>query len=374
MRDSLKDPKPRWQDYVIGFGGKSDPPESLWTSAAEAAEGLRSMYLLGVGFDPRALVGLQRFLALTHSEPPIIGLIQLPPPSPASSSSSIVLAEDNQAVFATLIADQEVRIVPYEHVHSKGNMGPRVSRQVTAPLFVKDVGHLIIDVSSLPSHIYFPVIAAALASVDRDVEGFPAQIQIAACENPQVDAAILELEITGAFTVGGFRGEVTYESRPRRTVIWAPVVGENASPALSAIRDFLRPDDVFPVLPFPSRDPRRADALLLEYQVELLDAFRVDPGNIIYADERNPFDLYRTLSRLQANLRLAFGGLDSTTLAVSTHSSKLLSLGVLLAAYENELPVIAAPPMDYEMGDINLGELTAGHRLTSAWLAGVPYG
>lgn len=373
MRTSRNGPKPRWEDYVIAFEGTFNPPESLWASAAESAEGLRSMYLLGVGFDPRALVGLQKFLALAHSKPPIIGLIELPPPSEASSYLSITLAQDNRATFEDMVANLEVRTVPHQPVHSKGNAGPRVSRLVTSPMFVKDIGHMIIDVSSLPSHIFFSVIAAALESVEREVTGFPKQIQVTACENPEIDAAIREMEITDASVVGGFRGEFAYDSHPSRTVIWAPVIGEHASHALSSIHSFLRPDDVYPVLPFPSRDPRRADALLLEYQVELLDQFQVDPGNIIYADERNPFDLYRTLSRLQAKLDLAFYGLDSMTLAVSTHSSKLLSVGVLLAAYENKLPVVAAPPVEYEIVDIDFEGLTTTHQVTSTWLAGMPY-
>jgi hypothetical protein len=163
------------------------------------------------------------------------------------------------------------------------------------------------------------------------------------------------------------------ESDPTGTVIWAPVLGEHAAPALQAIHDFLAPADVCPILPFPARNPRRADNLLLEHQVVLLDSFRVTPGDLIYADERNPFDLYRTLARLQADLQQALKVLGPVTLVLSTHSSKLLSLGALLAAYEYGLPIVAAPAIDYEVGEVDLSALAAGNRVTCAWLAGVPY-
>jgi hypothetical protein len=217
------------------------------------------------------------------------------------------------------------------------------------------------------------MIAATLASVDRKVADFPTEIQVVACENPEVDAAIVKLGVSEAAVVGGFRGALEHESEPTGTVIWAPVLGEHAVPALQAIHDFLAPDDVCPVLPFPARDPRRADNLLLEHQLVLMDSFRVSPGNLIYADERNPFDLYRTLSRLQADFKHALKALEPTTVALSTHTSKLLSIGALLAAYEHALPIVAAPAVDYEVADVDFSALGAGNLVTSTWLAGAPY-
>lgn len=363
----------RWDDYAIALGSSDDhAPDEFWLAGAEAG-GLRSMYVLGVGFDPRSLVGLQHFLALEHRRPPVVGLIELPPPSPASSLVARALAGDNQEGFAGLVEGIEVRRVEHQDVHARINAGPRVARALTNPAFVEDVGHLIIDVSSLPASLYFPAIAATLTSVDRGVAGFPEEVQVVACENPEVDAAIINLGVDEAAVVGGFRGTLERESDPTGTIIWAPVIGEHVGPALQAIHDFLNPGDVCPILPFPARNPRRADNLLLEHQVVLLDAFRVTPGNLIYADERNPFDLYRTLSRLQEDYRHALKALEPTTVALSTHSSKLLSLGALLAAYEHELPIVAAAAVDYEFADVDLSALAAGNQLTCAWLTGIPY-
>jgi hypothetical protein len=163
-------------------------------------------------------------------------------------------------------------------------------------------------------------------------------------------------------------------SEPEGTTIWAPVLGENSRPALRAIHEFLSPDDTCPVLPFPALHPRRADALLLEYQRELFDEFQVGEGNLIYADEHNPFDLYRTLSRLQADYAKALRPLEPTTLALSTHSSKLLSLGVLLAAYEHQLPIVAATATDYAISDgVDFAELGVQNKLSCLWLSGEPY-
>lgn len=365
----------RWDEYVISFGDGSVQPEDLWTAAVgKSGAEKRSMYVLGVGFDPRCLVGLQRYLATcTASDPPIVGVIELPPPSSSSDPAARAFAEDNRAAFDQLVQGIEVRSISYPQVHSRINAGPLVARALTAPSFVSNIGHIAIDISSLPSSLYFSAIAAVLTSVDRGVHDFPRDVQVVACENPDIDTAIIELGVSEASVVGGFRGTLELASEATGTIIWAPVIGELARPALTAIHSFLDPGDVCPVLPFPARHPRRADNLMLEHQVELLDAFRVTPGNLIYADERNPFDLYRTLSRLQNEYRHALQPLAPTTVALSTHSSKLLSLGALLAAYEHELPIVAAPATDYQLADVNFTSLATGNRLTCAWLTGDPY-
>ena len=345
----------------------------MWTAAERACNGKRSMFVLGVGFDPRALAALRLFLCVEHRSPPLIGLIRLPPPSDSSNPSSLARAEENQQAFDELTSRMDVREIPHQDVLSPASAGPRIARALTDTRFVEEVGHLIVDISSLPTSLYFPAITAVLRAVDEGKAEFPEEVQAVACENPAIDARIRELGISPASLVGGYRHALHRENRPSGTTIWAPVVGEHSGPALRAIHEFLEPDDVCPILPFPARDPRRADNLLLELQIELLDMFRVTPGNLIYADERNPFDLYRTLTRLQQKYIYALKVLGPTTVALSTHSSKLLSLGALLAAYEYSLPVVAAPGLDYELEDGELTALEVTNQVACAWLTGVPY-
>ena len=233
----------RWSDYVIAYGGPDDQASSLWLAAAEATNPGRGMYVLGVGFDPRALVGLQQFLALDHLVPPVVGRIELPPPSAASGATTRTLATDNQAAFEDLVLRIETRTVAHEEVHTRTNAGPRVARALTADSFVDGIGYIVVDISSLPASLYFPMIAALLASVERR-PNFPSEILVVACENPEIDAAITELGVGDASVLGGFRGPLEHESDPTGTVIWAPVIGEKSGSALQAIHDFLSPGAV----------------------------------------------------------------------------------------------------------------------------------
>lgn len=363
----------RWLDYVMA-GSSESPVEALWKAAAEEAGGA-SLYVLGVGFDPRSLVGLQQFItALGHT--PEVARIDLPPPSPASDPLARTLAADNLALFDETLDATHVRVIPYPTVHERMNAGPLIAREVSNPDFLSGFRHVVVDISSLPSTVHFPLVAALLQACDAPAEHparFRGQVQVVACENPVVDASIRDLGISNAAVVGGFRGTLGKEGAPE-TVIWAPTIGERCGPALRAIHAFLNPKDTTPILPFPARRPRRADDLLLECQIELFEEFLVTPSNIIYADERNPFDLYRTLCRLGRDYREALAPLGDAMVVLSAHSSKLLSIGVLLAAYERQLPIVAAPASEYSIDqNVDLDSASQSNRVVCLWLTGAPY-
>lgn len=364
----------RWDDYVMASGTPDDPCEALWEAAAHEPRG-GSMLVLGVGFDPRCLVALQQLLSIDLPSPLTILRIELPPQSPASDPTTRALAADNLEAFEQITETAEVTVIDYPPVQERINAGPKIAREVADPQRLTDIGHVVIDVSSLPSTIYFPAIKALLLASDlpeEQPEHFGGEVQVVACENPVIDAAISELGVSDATVVGGFRSNLDADASSM--TVWAPVIGEHCHQALRAIHAFLTPKDTTPILPFPARNPRRADDLLLEHDLELFDEFRVPGSNIIYADERNPFDLYRTLRRLDSDCKEALKPLGSTTLAVSSHSSKLLSLGVLLASYENELPIMAAPASDYSLQDDDQLDGASGeNRIACLWLSGAPY-
>ena len=127
------------------------------------------------------------------------------------------------------------------------------------------------------------------------------------------------------------------------------------------------------VLPFPARNPRRGDDLLLELRVLIFDRIEVEPRNFIYADEANPFDVYRALGQLHARYTRALEPLGKATVITSTHSSKTLSLGVMLASSEYQLPVVTAEAHHYDLHDQHTVEQLLPHtKLLCLWLLGEP--
>jgi hypothetical protein len=155
---------------------------------------------------------------------------------------------------------------------------------------------------------------------------------------------------------------------------WAPVLGEHQAEQLAAIHAHLEPDEITPILPFPAANPRRADDLIVELRPLLFERMGVEPGNMIYAHEANPFDVYRALWRLSDRFARALQPLGRTTVVTSVHGSKLLSIGALLAAWECKLPVVTCVATGYLIGEgADLEALTAENRLMGLWLLGEPY-
>jgi hypothetical protein len=127
-------------------------------------------------------------------------------------------------------------------------------------------------------------------------------------------------------------------------------------------------------LPFPAKNPRRGDDLLLELRSLIFDTIEVEPRNFIYADERNPFDLYRGLCRLSDRYTKALAPVGDVSVVTSVHGSKVLSVGALLAAYEKDLTVVSAGPTGYRIQTgVGIDKVTNGDHLMCLWLDGEPY-
>ena len=131
--------------------------------------------------------------------------------------------------------------------------------------------------------------------------------------------------------------------------IWALVLGERKEWVLRKIHDMLRPEEIKPFLPFPSRNPRRGDDLVAEYHSLLFDTWGVGPREFIFADERDPFDIYRQLGGLAQDYTQSLSVLGTANTVISGHSSKLLSLGAVLAAFEFGLGIVHVEPTNYSL-------------------------
>ena len=75
----------------------------------------------------------------------------------------------------------------------------------------------------------------------------------------------------------------------------------------------------------------------------LFDELHLDAGNFLYASEQNPYEVYRRLRGAVLRYAKVFKILGGCRVAISPLSSKLMSLGALLAAYELK-------DLDYRVG------------------------
>jgi hypothetical protein len=358
----------RWSDYVFEHGYAS--VAQLWRAAAT---GRSSIYIVGEGFDPRMTVGLR--VAADSAAFSDLTVVSMALAAPGGTSPRAKRAQANLAELKALVDEQgwKHEALPCPSVNERKFLGKELlAALMDSPVFDADA-HVVVDISALPTSVYFAIIGGILNLKGRGE--FGGEFQVVVTENVEIDSLI---DGAGApddpAPIVGYGFGVDLEPSPDRPlIVWAPVLGAGAEAQLEALADRLEPDEICPVLPFPARNPRRADDLLLGLREQLVEALKVEPANYIYAHEANPFDLYRALGRLNGRYSDAVGGYRDARIVVSIHSSKTLSLGGLLAGFEYSLPVINADPEHYEFDDRRAQEdVLAGSELACLWLEGTP--
>ena len=237
---------------------------------------------------------------------------------------------------------------------------------------------IVVDISSLPKSLYFPLL---LILVKKSQSGNEVtNIHVAACQDPKLDSQIIESS-DDTRLIKGFRGGLSMISKQDIRRIWVPMLGKNCAISFRKLYDFhdLSPADIYPVLPFPSRNPRTDDDLLLEYRHFFVDQWQLNPMNIIYAAEDDPLDVYRRLLSLYRQQKEALEPLGGVTMVISPLSSKLSSIGAFMAAYEVEMAVAHSigrhePPESMGQNYWDTTHMSHFERnLHSIWLTGEPY-
>lgn len=359
----------RWRDYLFALDG---PSVGSMIGAAGALG--RVAFVTGSGFDPRALHGLSILAGQGLLDGASIVAVDLAPQD--DPSSLVDLARENQSRLAELARQHRFSVTRREY-STTGEprwAGLQATKSMVAAL-PRDTGTVIVDISALPSSMFFPIVAGWLREGDRRAAAAEElNLFVLVSENAEFDRHIREEGAGEPGPIGGF-SERLLETTSGHVRIWAPVLGEGQGEQLDRVHLYLQPGEVCPILPFPSRNPRRGDDLVIEYERLLFDRAEVDTANFIYASEMHPFDVYRALVRLDERLSKALEPLGGAVVVPSVHSSKTLSLGVLLAAVERNLPVVTCPPASYVLDPAYDPAMAAREsRLACAWLTGKPYG
>ncbi len=182
--------------------------------------------------------------------------------------------------------------------------GRRVASQRAADVFSSaaeliSYTDIVVDVSGMPRGVFFPLIARMLYFIDRGRMATGKDVPnmfVLVAEDPGLDTAISQEGVEElADFIATFRGAFDQESRADLPTVWIPLLGEGRSVQIPRIYDLVKPDEICPVLPSPARNPRRADNIVREYHDLLFSQLIVDPENLIFAAEQNPFEVYRTL-------------------------------------------------------------------------------
>ncbi len=362
----------RWDP---GFLCSGTDFEDFWTAlATEPDSTRRGLFIAGRGFDPRTTVGSR---AISRAGFPIVAccLIRLTNPQDGPDRPRSQEAAANEVAMRELFANAEFDLqeIAVRDINGRLVGSAHVRALLDDRNWLTGFTDVIVDITALPTSVSFPLLGTLISISDELYSNKQSAFNLhcIVCENADLDEHIVAEGGDVAEYIDPFRGRGGLAAEPDPITIWAPVLGERQPAVLRKIHEMLRPDEVKPFLPSPSRNPRRGDELVAEYHSLLFDTWEVDPRGFIYADERDPFDIYRQLGDLAAEYTRSLKPLGIAKTVVSAHSSKLLSLGVLLAAFEHKLAIAHVEPTRYSLGEATM-DLEA-NELFEVWLTGEAY-
>jgi hypothetical protein len=368
----------RWRDYAMSRGEAFD---EFWTRHA-AEPGRRILFIVGRGFDPRAPMGLQRLVKAAATCAIDVVALHFDDELASDSSEQRAAADANFLAFGHAVAGRGT--VEERAVRFRNEKNDSVADRSAANLFADaaQLGaytDLVVDISAMPRVVYFPLLSRLIYFHDTLYESAAPtpNVHVVVSEDPRTDTLIREhgIEEEAKF-LHPFEGPFNREAKGEQRTVWIPVMGEDRTHQFERMFVLVKPTDneVCPVLPSPARNPRRGDDIVMQYQKLLFDEIRLEPRHIIYASEFNPFDVYRQVRRTVLHYHAVLQLIGGCRVALSAMCSKVMSLGILLVAYELKQSDIEVGIAHIECQGYDVpADLAVEVEPVGVWLAGECY-
>lgn len=349
------------------------------------AKATNLLCIFALGFDPRTCDALKMLKNAGGKGRRDAILIEFDEGPDSSSHALASNVADNRKLFAEIMngfgefTSRQLKLVDDDRRRVESVNATRLFSNMSE---FANYNEVVLDISALPRGIYFPILAKLLHLRDEakrsGMNNLP-NIHVIVAENAGLDSHIVQQGVEeSAHFVHGFGGGAQQEATATVPCIWIPLMGEGQEQQFRVIQDFVKPSEVLPVLPSPARNLRRADDLVIEYREILFDSLRLDPRNFIYGHEQNPFVVYRQLYSVIDRYRRSLKPLGGARFVLSALSSKLMSLGALLVAYElkphNIVALAHVASSGYQFDTLQPNEASPIEtELFGLWLAGDYY-
>ena len=323
------------------------------------------LLVAGAGFDPRACAVAARLGATAA----VVHALLIKEERPNPPREQVARAAANTTALLATLASRQIESV--DIFGSDGAVvGGRNIINVLNRQSLEGVTDVVVDISALSVGTSFPIIRYFVERIVRGKES--ANLHLFVAHDPHLDTDIRSKPSDTPGYVHGFKGRSTLSDMADAARLWLPQLATGRRRALRELYDFIDPHDTCPILPFPASNPRLGDVLAEEYLTELESTWSVDTRNIVYADEGDPLDLYRTILRLDDLRQPVFAETGGSMLVLSPLGSKVMALGALMAALERDLPVAHLEPIGYEL-EVSVPERIDRPDLIHVWLEGEVY-
>lgn len=325
----------------------------------------RILLIAGAGFDPRSAAACELIAGAASGR---IGALLIREERPNPDQRLVQRADANTDRMTRLIPTATVARINIFANDGAATGGRAVIAEVRARSLV-EVTDVVVDLSALSIGIAYPVVRLLDQLIGRSQH--IVNLHLVVNDEPLLDGAIQPEATDRASTVHGFQGGFGLDSNSRAIKLWLPQLIRGKRSILERIYQYLTPDEVCPILPFPSRDARLADKLLDHYRPEIESAWGVDARHLVYADERNPLDLYRSILTIADARHRVFERVGGSLILLSPLGSKALAVGSLMAAIERDFPVVHVEALSYTADFDRLDARNATDaELVHLWLAG----
>lgn len=324
--------------------------------------GKRVLIIAAGGFDPRATIvpemlknrGDAQFeLILLREERPGAA-VPLYERAEAAISKLQALFPQNRVIQCQIFSDDGALVAGY------------TIRTAVQDIDFDQYDDVVLDVSAMSLGASFPL--AKILYQHADAHRIK-NLHVFIATEPSLDAHVRASISDRVHSPLGF-ARSAYSSEPAAK-LWIPQLRRGLTATMERIYTEISPDEVCPILPFPSSNIREPEDLIIEYG-DLLgeDAWQVDARSIIYAAEDDPLDVYRTIVRITTERRDVFSALGDSEVILTPMGSKVLALGTLLSALELDLSVRYVETESYEV-EKDFPE-SVKCEIISIWLHGGP--
>jgi len=377
--------KLRWNPYVLIKGEKTI---DFWKNHFSNQD-RKLLFILGKGFDVRMNIAITQIIKYCAKINMDCMLINFEESKSSYSHNYKSLVEENMTQLTRILSNKNIINKNIGLWKISGRKRRRIGdRQaalvIKSPEEIATYSDIIIDISALPRGVYFSLIGKVLSLIDKNETNIKPNLLVIIAENAEIDNNIIDDGVdTDLNYLYGFGGQIDLSSEIEKPIIWFPILGEDKVPHLSRAYSKItetkkRLFEICPTLPFPSKNPRRSDALIIEYHKLLFDEFGVEAQNIMYVPEQNPFEAYIKLSDAIKNYNKSLRVITGCRASISTFSSKLLSIGALLTAYDLKdeigVGILNVDAEGYRINNIEvLKKLNEKSELFVTWLTGEPY-
>lgn len=222
------------------------------------------------------------------------------------------------------------------------NVGGRNAVDQMGKLLSNKYTDVVIDASAMSRGVCFPIVRYAYNKSNT----IRTQVHVVISADRSLGFDVDAESKDSAEYMHGFQADMETDAVADSINLWLPQLSEKNRASLSKVFEALKAEEVAPILPFPSSDPKRGDTLLCLFRESIINEWETNLLDIIYAHEANPMDVYETITCIYVARLEALEGY-TPRIVLSPTGRKIGSLGMLFAAILLDLPVMYVETMGY---------------------------